>query len=189
MSRIIRPSAGRISSVPPPPDLTPMSNWSNDVAKAVDVQINPLEFDDYGHGSQRFAPMLYADDWVELQELRVEYAALPRGEVRAEDLLAWLLPLSVVVRNPPSKEDVLVFCVALVPLLDSCMPRWVLNTETQRLAARKWQFFPAAADFFSLIDPIWQAAQQVSFALLCMTNRAPRNPEIRPDYAKAHCLR
>lgn len=186
MSKIVRAALVRVAAVPPPPRLTPMADWSDAVAEAVDVMINPIETDSYGRRSARSMPPLYADDWDAIEELHAERAALKFEEVRAEDLFNWLLPLSLVVRNPPSKEDVAAFCAALVPLLNEDMPRWVPNTATQRQAAREFKFFPAAADILGILDPIWQAARDQRFALFHLLQRKPKSPKPRPEYEKPY---
>lgn len=181
MNKIVRAAPARATTVPPPPHLTPNADWADAVAEAVDVMINPLEYDGYGHSSYRSMPPLYVDDWDAIEGLYAERQALKFEEVRAEDLFNWLLPLSVVVRNPPSKEDVAAFCAALVPLLDEDMPRWVLNTATQRQAARVFKFFPAAADVLSILDPVWQAPYEERAALWHLICRKPKLPRPRPQ--------
>ncbi len=141
MSKLAHTSAARPAAVRQAPMLTPSSSWSEAVAEAVDVEINPLEFDSYGHGSKRYCPSLYADDWNEVVELAAEYSAVPWDGVGARDLLDWLLPLSMLVRNPPSKEEVAAFCAALLPLLHPDMPRWVLNIETSASGSSEMAVF------------------------------------------------
>lgn len=186
MSKLALTNTARPSAVPPAPTLTPPSSWSDAVAEVVDVMINPLEFDSHGHGSERYMPPLYTDDWNEIVELEAEYSAVPWDEVGARDLFDWLLPLSMVVRNPPSKEEVAAFCAALLSLLDPDTPRWVLNIETQCQAARKWQFFPAAADVFSILDPVWHAVRERRATLRALMARKPRNPRSRAPHEEPY---
>lgn len=70
----------------------------------------------------------------------------------AELLAAWLRPLALVVRNPPSAETLPGIARAFAAVL-SDIPGAAFTAETSRRAAQKFEFWPSAADVVQLLQP------------------------------------
>jgi hypothetical protein len=84
-------------------------------------------------------------------------AALPAYEARAQgaDAEAWqrfLLPLAMMVRNPPGTDDIRRFAHACAAALQH-IPASCLSPANQRAASREFAFWPAAADLAKLLEP------------------------------------
>ena len=126
-------------------------------------------------------------------------AALPAYEARArgadaETWQRWLLPLAMMVRNPPHTDDIRRFAHACAAALQH-IPACCLTAANQRAASREFAFWPAAADLARLLEPDGVGIQQdlaalrrIAEAPLIASQRVAETPEERAANAEKNRL-
>lgn len=105
--------------------------------------------------------------------------ALNAPPIRAEMLVAWFTPIAAAVRNRPSDDSLVTFCLALQFALDG-VPSSVLTQCLQREGMRRWQFFPSAAEVMEMLEPIapaWRRQQMALADLLLLDADMAKQPE------------
>lgn len=95
----------------------------------------------------------------------------------ALEILAWLTPISIAVRNPPPAEDVQGVAAAL-SILD--LPAAAFTLDAQREGMRAWRFFPSAADVAALIEPAGRRWRARRAACLDIANGPRREASVAP---------
>ena len=141
--------------------------------KALDVMLNPMvevpHSDGSNHLSARALPALPTSIRDEAETmLAAVRSAVTAGEITANDLIAWLGPVALGVRNPMPATDLPTFTAVLEFALED-IPRSVLSRETQRQALRTWRFFPSVAEVYELLAPPakqWVAQRDALMGLL-----------------------
>lgn len=88
---------------------------------------------------------LIAEAKAALESLRAHCAP-----VTAEQLAAWLMPITPGLPNPLAKEAVKPWLAAVMIAVGD-MEACLFNAETQRSALREWRFWPSAADVYGLL--------------------------------------
>lgn len=125
--------------------------------QALDVMLNPMvevpHSDGESHFSRRMLPTLPAHIRDEAEAmLAAVRIAVTAGEISASDLIAWLGPIALGVKNPMPVSDLPAFAAVLEIVVED-LPRSVLSRESQRHALRTWRFFPSAAEVYELLSP------------------------------------